>query len=218
MKTIVAMYDDINNARQSLQELVALGIDRNRISLIAGDHENRYATKLDQADTGDAIGGGVATGAVVGGLGGLLLGLGALAIPGIGPVIAAGPLVSALVGAGVGAAVGGLVGALVEAGVPEEQAGYYAEGVRRGSTLVTVETPDALVDETVALLERNHPIDIDERASTWRQEGRSSTQADTEAAEMMHTNRERLGYRADVYQTPEDYLTTQLPDRTRTVA
>jgi hypothetical protein len=218
MKTIVAMYDDVSNARQSIHELVQMGIDRNRISLIAGDREDRYATELDQDDAGDHIGGGVATGAVVGGLGGLLLGLGALAIPGIGPVIAAGPIVSALVGAGVGAAVGGLVGALTEVGVPEEQAGYYAEGVRRGSTLVTVETPETRVDETVAILERYHPIDIDERASTWQEEGWTGTQTDTEAAARMHTNRERRGYGANVYQTPEEYLTTEIPDRTRTVA
>jgi uncharacterized protein (TIGR02271 family) len=124
------------------------------------------------------VAGGAATGAVVGGLGGLLLGLGALAIPGIGPIIAAGPIMSALVGAGVGAAVGGLVGALTEAGVPEEQAGYYAEGVRRGSTLVTVEVPDHRVDEVVRVMDRFHPIDINQRASNWRQEGWTGFHAD----------------------------------------
>lgn len=182
MKTIVGLYDDLADARQAVSELVDLGIDRDRISLVASDQEGRYSSALNSDDdvasdlprdevAGDNVAGGAATGAVVGGLGGLLLGLGALAIPGIGPAIAAGPLVSAVVGAGVGAAVGGLVGALINAGVPEEQAGYYAEGVRRGGTLVTVEAPDEQVDEVVRAMERHDPINVDERASTWRQEG-----------------------------------------------
>jgi hypothetical protein len=183
MKTIVGMYDHFENARQVVQELVNSGIDRARISLIAGDREGRYATDLKRdVDDGDTIAGGAATGAVVGGLGGLLLGLGALAIPGIGPVIAAGPIVSTLVGAGVGAAVGGLVGALVAAGVPEEQAGYYAEGVRRGSTLVTAEVAEERVDEVVRIMERHHPIDVDERATTWRQGGWTGFDANRDTA------------------------------------
>jgi len=194
MKTIVGMYDDISDARQVVQELTNLGIDRDRISLVAGDKEGRYSSDLTHDDdAGDNIAGGAATGAVVGGLGGLLLGLGALAIPGIGPVIAAGPIVSALVGAGVGAAVGGLVGALTEAGVPEEQAGYYAEGVRRGSTLVTVEAPEHRADEVVRIMERYHPIDVDERASSWRQEGWTGFNAD-ETYATTQTSQGRTGY------------------------
>jgi len=86
-------------------------------------------------------------------------------------VIAAGPLVAGLIGAGVGAAVGGLVGALVDAGVPETEAGYYAEGVRRGGALVTVGAPDDRVNEVVRILDRYNPVDIDERTTTWRQSG-----------------------------------------------
>jgi hypothetical protein len=172
MKTIVGMYDNLEDGRQVVQDLLDSGIERARISLVAADSEGRYATDLKHdGDSGDTIAGGAATGAVVGGLGGLLIGLGALAIPGIGPVIAAGPIVATLVGAGVGAAVGGLVGALVAAGVPEEQAGYYAEGVRRGSALVTVEVPEERVDEVVRIMERHHPVDIDERATSWQREG-----------------------------------------------
>jgi hypothetical protein len=183
MKTIVGMYDHLSDAHQTVQDLVDTGIDRARISLIAGDREGRYATDLKhEGDAGGTIAGGAATGAVVGGLGGLLLGLGALAIPGIGPVIAAGPIVATLVGAGVGAAVGGLVGALVAAGVPEEQAGYYAEGVRRGSSLVTAEVSEDRVNEVVRIMERHHPIDIDERATSWRHEGWSGFDANRDTA------------------------------------
>src|SRR5947207_11774476 len=101
---------------------------------------------------GGAAATGAGVGAVVGGLGGLLLGLGALAIPGIGPIIAAGPLVAALGGAAAGAAVGGLIGALTKMGVPEEEAHIYAEGVRRGGTLVTVTADDANTDTIVSVL------------------------------------------------------------------
>jgi uncharacterized protein (TIGR02271 family) len=213
MKTIVGMYDDIADARQVVEELTNLGIDREHISLVAGDREGRYSSDLSHDDdAGDNVAGGAATGAVVGGLGGLLLGLGALAIPGIGPVIAAGPIVSTLVGVGVGAAVGGLVGALTEAGVPEEQAGYYAEGVRRGSTLVTVEAPEHRVDEVVRTMERYHPIDVDERATSWRQEGWTgfNANADNDSFASTQTSQGRTGYG-----TSDTFATTQVNQASR---
>jgi uncharacterized membrane protein len=175
MKTVVALFDNFSDAQRVVRELVDEGIDRDRISLIAGDSEGRYAADLDRhraADrTADDSTEGAATGAVIGGIGGALIGIGALAIPGVGPVVAAGPLIAGLVGAGVGAAVGGLVGALIDAGVPEEQAGYYAEGVRRGSTLVSVETDETMTDRVVGIFSRYHPVNIEERAATWRQSG-----------------------------------------------
>ena len=88
-----------------------------------------------------------------------------------GPVVAAGALVATLAGAGVGAAVGGLVGALLEAGIPREHADIYAEAVRRGGTLVTVRTDDALSDRVTDILNRHSPVDIEERAESWRQAG-----------------------------------------------
>jgi len=175
MKTIVAMFDNLSDAQDAVQDLVNTGIARDDISLVANDQEGRYSSALqrdmDDDDNNGAAAGGAVTGAAVGGIGGVLLGLGALAIPGIGPVIAAGPLVAGLIGAGVGAAVGGLVGALIDAGVPEEQAGYYVEGVRRGGTLLTVGAPESRVDEVVRILNQYEPVNIDERASTWRQSG-----------------------------------------------
>ena len=94
---------------------------------------------------------------MLGGVLGLLVGVGAHAIPGIGPVLAAGSLAAALgtagastlVGAGLGAATGGIVGGLVGLGIPEEDATMYAEGARRGGTLVTAQVADNLADDTV---------------------------------------------------------------------
>src|SRR5690606_38716981 len=111
------------------------------------------------AAEGAGVGAGI--GAVLGGLGGLLVGLGALTIPGIGPVIAAGPLAAALTGlagAGAGAVAGGvtggLIGALTGLGVPEENAQYYAEGIRRGGVLVTARVADNRTSEAVDILNR----------------------------------------------------------------
>jgi hypothetical protein len=119
---------------------------------------------------------GAGIGAVVGGLGGLLVGLGALAIPGIGPVLAAGPLAAALgalAGAGIGAAAGGLIGAMVDMGIPEDQAELYSEGVRRGATLVIVRASDERAEDAVRIMNQFNPIDINRRSEEWRlgQEG-----------------------------------------------
>lgn len=186
-RTVVALYDDFNDANNALRELVDAGFTRENISLMASDPSGEYgrsigttAERADVEDSGAAQGAGVGAGigAVVGGLGGLLVGLGALTIPGIGPVLAAGPLAAALTGlagAGVGAVAGGvaggLIGALVDLGVPEETAGYYAEGVRRGGTLLTVRTDDTLSDRAVDIMNRYNPVDINDRASQWRESG-----------------------------------------------
>lgn len=182
MKTVVALFDSMSDAQNAVRDLVNSGISRERLTLVANnqdgssDLEGVRSTTMERGTTVDrdddvSVGGGAAAGAVVGGIGGAVLALSAFAIPGIGPVIAAGPLIAGLVGAGVGAAVGGLVGALIEAGIPEEHAGYYAEGVRRGSTLLAVEADDTRVDHVVDILNRYDPIDINERVAEWRSSG-----------------------------------------------
>jgi uncharacterized protein (TIGR02271 family) len=114
---------------------------------------------------------GAGIGAAIGGLGGLLLGLGALAIPGIGPVIAAGPIAAALAGAGIGAVTGGIIGALVDLGIPEESAHVYAESVRRGNVLVAAQVEDMRADEATRIMERSGLIDIERESQSWRSSG-----------------------------------------------
>lgn len=119
---------------------------------------------------------------MIGGAAGLLIGAGLLAIPGIGPVLAAGPLAAAIgttaatvgagaLGAGIGAATGGLLGGLVGAGVPEDEANYYAEGVRRGGTLVAVSTDERMANTARTIMQRRSAIDIEARGTEWRQSG-----------------------------------------------
>jgi uncharacterized protein (TIGR02271 family) len=202
--TIVALYDDMDTAHQAVRALRDAGIANDRISLVAQDAGGQYAKTLGTTttDTGTDAGDGAATGAgvgaVVGGIGGLLVGLGALAIPGLGPVLAAGPLaaaISALVGAGAGAVAGGvaggLLGALVDMGVPEEEAGYYAEGVRRGGALLTVEADDQNVDRVSGILRRYNPVDINQRAATWRQQGWTGYDASAKPYTAKQTVKER---------------------------
>jgi uncharacterized protein (TIGR02271 family) len=115
---------------------------------------------------------GAGTGAAVGGILGLVAGVASLAIPGFGPIIAAGPIASALAGAGIGAAAGGVIGALTHLGVPEDEAHYYAEGVRRGGTLITVRADSEESATCAAQVMRKHgAADIDERATQWKSEG-----------------------------------------------
>jgi hypothetical protein len=123
------LYDDLQIAHQVVRELENNGFRREDIGLMASDVRGEYSRYMGdrpsemQADAvGENAAEGAGIGAVMGGIGGLVVGLGLLTIPGIGPVLAAGPLATALAGAGIGAAAGGLIGALTGLGVPEEQA------------------------------------------------------------------------------------------------
>jgi ABC-type Fe3+-siderophore transport system, permease component len=164
-KTVVGMFDTFNEAQACVRDLENSGFTKNDISVVASE----AAQKLDTGtvDTGTtSVGSGAATGATIGAVGGgalgLLAGLGLFAIPGLGPILAAGPLVATLTGAGIGAATGGVIGALVGMGVPKEEADVYAEGIRRGGTMVTVQTPsDADADRAVNIMNRHNVVDIE---------------------------------------------------------
>ena len=188
MKTIVGLYDDITTARQVVEELANAGFERGNISLVANNKMTGTTATGTTGGDGEAMAEGAAGGALVGGalggLGGLLLGLGALAIPGIGPVIAAGPIVAGLTGAGIGAAVGGLAGALINWGVPQEEAEFYTEGVRRGGTLVAVKSDEGMVNEALQIMNHYGPVDVRERSSMWRSEGWTGTNVVTHADTM----------------------------------
>ncbi|MGE3916314.1 MAG: hypothetical protein AB7F78_11510 [Hyphomicrobiaceae bacterium] len=160
MATVTRLYDNYDEARRAVTDLVAAGIPDSDISLVARNLEDRQpagGTMVDadrdgHDDRGEAASSGAGIGALLGGGAGLLAGLGIMAIPGIGPVVAAGWLASTALGAAVGGAAGGIIGALTEAGVSEEDAHVYAEGVRRGGTLITARVPDARRGEIEALL------------------------------------------------------------------
>lgn len=162
MRTIAHVYTSYSEATQVVTALESAGIPHSNISIVSGDKTAGGGTMTGGTTAGDTgtgtrtgltsgdpeqgastgAGTGATLGTVLGGGAGLLAGIGSLAIPGIGPLVAAGWLVAALTGAGVGAAAGGLVGSLTGAGVSEADAQTYQEGVNSGGTLVTVRAED----------------------------------------------------------------------------
>ena len=172
-KNIVALYDDIVIARQVVEDLVKEDFLRASISLITNDAQNQYSHYLDKgyAPKTDAVSAaeGVGFGVTVGVLVGVLVGVASLTIPGVGLVVVAGPIVAGLTGAVLGTITGGIVGVLIKSGVPENDASYYAEGIRRGGTLVSIETSNILAASDI--MNRYGVINVHERSNQWRQDG-----------------------------------------------
>src|SRR6201985_1983994 len=136
---VFGIYSTRNGAEQAADALVSAGFSAGDISVLLpenlGTREigTEKATKAPEGATA-----GASTGVVLGGALGLLAGIGALAIPGVGPIIAAGPIMAALAGMGAGGAVGGFVGALVGMGIPEYEAKRYEGRVKEGGILLSV--------------------------------------------------------------------------------
>lgn len=197
-KAVSALFDNKADASNAVRALTNRGVPSKNISMVASDPAGEYAEYHGQLIPEDVPGddtlGGAATGALLGGFGGLLVGLAALAIPGLGPIVAAGPIAAAITGAGVGAATGGVVGALIDLGYDEDQAGYYAEGVRRGSTLVTAHVNDSDASWVADILDRHNPVNIDSRVETWREEGWTDYDPDADPYTVEEIERERMMY------------------------
>jgi hypothetical protein len=136
---VFGIYASGDHAERAVDSLIAAGYPSSSISVLLPDTRStrEFAHEKDtKAPEGTAA--GVTAGGVVGGTLGVLAGLGALAIPGVGPIIAAGPIMAGLAGLGVGGAVGGLVGALIGMGIPEYEAKRYEGRVKGGGTLLSV--------------------------------------------------------------------------------
>ncbi|MGC5778041.1 hypothetical protein [Methylobacterium sp. NFXW15] len=179
-RAVTALFERYAEAQTAIERLEALGIPHADIAILATRSPDAPDVSAPgaapiageaEANAAGTAGTGAAVGGIIGGGAGLLAGLGMLAVPGIGPVVAAGWLVSALTGAGIGAAAGGLVGGLTGAGMTEAEAAAYAEGVRRGGTLVTVRSDEGRAEQVISALRESGSIDLDERAEGWRAEG-----------------------------------------------
>ena len=136
---VFGLFPSVARAESAVDDLVGSGFSNADVSVLMADTKGSkdFAhEKQTKAPEGTAT--GVAAGGTIGGTLGLLAGIGALAIPGVGPFIAAGPIMGALAGLGVGGAVGGLVGALVGMGIPEYEAKRYEGRVREGGILLSV--------------------------------------------------------------------------------
>jgi hypothetical protein len=140
-----AIFADRTGFEAALEALRAAGFRNSDISAILPERDRTTKDLAHEINTKAPEGAatGAATGAAVGGVLGWLVGLGALAIPGVGPLVAAGPVVAALAGAGAAGATGGLVGGLVGAGIPEVEAKRYAGRIREGGYLISVHCDDS---------------------------------------------------------------------------
>ena len=221
MRTIAHLYDSYTSAQTVVTELENSGFSHDQVSIVA--NQGSFSTTATGADTTGTTGTMTGTGAVgqtvaaepaatgagtgasvgtlLGGGAGLLAGIGALAIPGVGPVVAAGWLIATLTGAGAGAAAGGLLGSLTGAGVPEDNANVYTEGVRRGSTLVTVRAEDTQAAQAETIMQRYHPVDIAQRGADYRSTGDWSRFDETRGsmtAEEMRAEQTRVGTRTGI--------------------
>ena len=137
-RTVVGVFDGPNHAEMALNELKGAGFTPEQVSVVARDNRETREMVESTGMGGEGTGTGAFLGGITGGVLGWLVGIGALAIPGIGPIVAAGALATTLGGAALGAVAGGLIGALTDMGVPEEHARGYEENVRQGSILLTV--------------------------------------------------------------------------------
>ena len=178
--TISRLYNSYGDARAAVQQLQLAGVADNDISIIASNADNWYNNNgentfqdrdLNLKDArAEATGTGAAIGAASGGAVGLLTGLGLMAIPGVGPVVAAGWLVATLAGAAAGGVTGGAVGALTEAGIGKDEADVYAEGLRRGGAVVSARVADTDAARLQAIMD-NSAVRVTERAAAYRKSG-----------------------------------------------
>lgn len=171
MKVLSGLFDTRREATEAIDELITRGVPRRDISIVSNDSAGWY-DEDSKEEAGAEAGAGI--GALAGGAGGLLAGLGALTIPGVGQLAAAGWLLSTAAGAAAGAilggAAGGLVAWLMDHGLDERDAHVFAEGLKRGGTLVTARVPENLTVATEAIFLK-HGVDIAARRDSLNSEG-----------------------------------------------
>jgi len=171
-KAIAGFFRTQAEGESARAALESAGFSHNDVNFVAGDTRAADAPKLgpplhDAGSESEA-----ASDAWIGGVVGLAAGMIAVVLPGIGPLIAAGPIAGAIGGLTVGAAAGGVIGLLRDHGISEEEAEFYAEGVRRGGALVTVSgVPDDRESEVHKILDDNGAIKVEKLADEWRREG-----------------------------------------------
>ncbi len=172
MPVVVGMFENTRDVDQAMEALNKAGFGKAQMGVIARRGVVKEKTSLATTTEIGAIAGGA-----IGGVGGLLVGLNVvtLAIPGIGEVVAAVDLLTVLgatlLGAGIGAFSGGIVGALVGLGLPEHEAHVYAEGVKRGNILITVQATAEKMAEVTAIFRQANAVDISTRRQEWTVEG-----------------------------------------------
>ena len=192
-QTLTRVYNDYASAAAAVENLKQAGLGDSHIGLVASNADGWHKPKGGDVDPlhdkdrdgKDDRSEGAVTGA----------GLGMLAIPGVGPVVAMGWLASLAAGAVAGGAAGGIVGALVESGTSKENAELYAEALRRGGAIVTAKVPDDEVVRYGAIMDRS-AIDVTKRVKTYRSTGWKGYDPAAPAYDADLVRKEREIYRA----------------------
>jgi uncharacterized membrane protein len=148
-KTVIGVFENRTNAEKAVSALRNQGFNNEEINIISKKQENR------QYD--DDITDGTLTGSTLGGIGGLIVGAGALTIPGIGPILAMGPI-SAAIG---GAIAGGVAGGLIDWGIPAETSHRYEEDVKHGDILAVIRADSAKINAAAQILRQNGAKDVE---------------------------------------------------------
>lgn len=172
-KTVAAVFDNQANAEKAAHQIKDQGLRTEDISIVAKERDNHdtgitgtmgtmgtttgAAGTTGTMGTNDNISDGVVTGGVLGGLAGLLIGAGSMAIPGLGIVAAAGPITGLISGA----VTGGIVGGLVDLGIPENRSRQYETDIKAGKILFTMKTEDSKIDSVASILRSNGAISVD---------------------------------------------------------
>jgi hypothetical protein len=183
-KAVIGLVNTEGQAGYIIGELRAAGFNSNDISALlpdtrgTRDFAHEHNTKAPEGALA-----GVGAGGALGGTLGLLAGIGAIAIPGLGPLIAAGPLLAALSGAAVGATVGGITGALIGLGIPEIEAKRYEGKIKSGNILLAVHTEDGKqIDKAKEIFKRNGADDVSTVGEVTAKGGSASSWQETPRA------------------------------------
>ncbi|MDI3481191.1 MAG: hypothetical protein PWQ97_846 [Tepidanaerobacteraceae bacterium] len=166
VKTVIGVFESKEQAEKAVSQMRNSGFDTNEISIVAkkgknGVNEAEVRGNGDDEGGGtlgmDTVADGTTTGGVLGGLAGLALGAGALAVPGLGPIVAAGPIAGLISGA----ATGGVAGGLLDWGIPEERGRYYEGEVRKGRILAAVRAHEQKVENAAMIMRQNGAKDVE---------------------------------------------------------
>lgn len=179
MKTVSGVFPSIPDLERAARELKELGVPDEAISVIAGDDANRHREYLEKSKhAARTAGAAAASGASFGGGVGIVASLVALAIPGVGPIIAGGAIATVLTGLGIGAAGGGLIATFHNMAVPHEQAPLYEEAVRRGELLLVAQVDETLELQAADVMATNGARKVEDLVDTWKTQGWSGPQVD----------------------------------------
>ena len=213
--TITRLYNSHTEAHAVVDALRAANVGERNISVLASNadewHRDRtpatYPDKdLDgRDDRAEAAGTGAGVGAVAGGTVGALTGLGIMAIPGVGPIVAAGWLVATLAGAAAGGATGGIIGALTQAGATPDEAEVYAESLRRGGAVVSARVEEADRARIAAIMDRSS-VRAADRSAAYRKAGwtKFDTSASPYTAEQVRRERDMYRETCVSYETCQE--------------